>query len=548
MKKKKTVYLVLVFVLLLSMFNLAGTSSAERAVPQLAPWDKPLANVKTLRAGNPSEAGMLQEPLDSMDTMINGHIRAGMMPGAVALVARSGRIVKHQAYGYAARYKDANAEMENPISMKEDTIFDIASISKVFTSTAAMILYERNAFKLDDPVSRYIPEFAQNGKEHVTIKQLLTHTSGFQAGLPLYKESGSREDKLQRVFREPLTNKAGTVYLYSDLNMITLGALIERVTGKREDEFVKKEITGPLGMADTMYNPPSSLKNRIAATEFQANIGRGLVWGSVHDENAWSMDGVAGHAGVFSTAKDLTVLAQVYLNEGMDGQKRLLKRDTVRLMMKDYNQDFKGDDHGLGWELAQGWYMDSLADSQTLGHTGYTGTSIVVSPKNRMTAILLTNRVHPGRNTPSLNPVRRAFAQAAGDAIPVVVPGKKDAMFAGYGNLADHTLTARVHLEAPARLTFKTWYRIEEDADYGYLEISQDGQQWTEIQQPYTGNSGGWINQKALLPAGTEYVRFRYSMDETTNGRGWYISQPRLEGKKAKDLEWEKDGWVQRDY
>src|SRR5690606_41617846 len=164
--------------------------------------------------------------------------------------------------------------------------------------------------------------------------------------------------------------------------MITLGALIERLSGQGLDEYVFENITKPLKMTDTMYNPPESLKHRIAATEYQPWTNRGVVWGEVHDENAWSLDGVAGHAGVFSTAHDLGKLAHMFINEGRYGGKRILQPETIQLLVENQIPEFPGNDHGLGWELSQGWYMDALSESSTLGHTGYTGTSIVVNLNN----------------------------------------------------------------------------------------------------------------------------------------------------------------------
>lgn len=185
---------------------------------------------------------------------------------------------------------------------------------------------------MDDAVAAHIPEFAQNGKETVTIRQLMTHTSGMAASIPLHTQGTNREDRLQIVLQQPLEASPGTKYTYSDLNMITLGVLVERLSGKSLDEFVKQGITQPLGMKDTMYNPLAKLKNRIAATEYQPLIGRGLVWGQVHDEKAWALDGVAGHAGVFSTAGDLAKLAHMFINDGRYGAKRILKRETIKLL------------------------------------------------------------------------------------------------------------------------------------------------------------------------------------------------------------------------
>ena len=299
-------------------------------------------------------------------------------------------------------------------------------------------------------------------------------------------------------------------------------------------------------MEDTMYNPPSKLKKRIAATEYQPRLGRGLVWGEVHDENAWSLDGVAGHAGVFSTAKDLAILAHTYLNDGKYGKVRILKKKTIDLIMKNYNTAFPGDDHGLGFELNQGWYMDSLADAFSAGHTGYTGTALVMSPSNQTIAIVLTNRVHPTRNTPSINPVRRSFARVVGDSIPVQVKKGSETWFAGYGDQLNNTLTAKVDVKEEASLSFSTWFRIEDGSDSGDVEISQDGKTFTSIRS-FTGKSEDWDKEKALIPAGTKFIRFSYRTDASVNGRGWYVQDASLKTKHGKKkLKFEADGFERR--
>ncbi|OCA86832.1 serine hydrolase domain-containing protein [Bacillus sp. FJAT-27986] len=510
-------------------------------------WDEPGRMLPILLPSNARMAGMKQSALDDIDVTIGQYIESGLIPGAVTFVARSGHIVQKAAYGFAALYQDDGfTEIETPLKMKADTIFDIASISKLFTTTAVMMLYEQGIFQLDDPVALHLSQFAANGKEDITIRQLLTHTSGFAAGMPLYMQEGTRESRIQSVLQHGLINEPGTTYLYSDLNMITLGALVEKWSGLRQDEFVKKAITEPLGMKDTMYNPPAKLKKRIAATEYQPKIGRGLVWGEVHDENAWSLEGVAGHAGVFSTAKDLGILAHAYLNDGKYGKIRILKKKTIDLIMKNYNTAFPGNDHGLGFELNQGWYMDSLSDTFTAGHTGYTGTALVMSPSNQTVAIVLTNRVHPSRNTPSINPIRRTFARDVGDSIPINVKKGQMAWFAGYGDQLDNILSAQVNLKRDAYLSFDTWFRIEEESDYGYLETSTDGKAFTSIQS-FTGKSNGWEKENVLIPAGTKFIRFSYKTDESVNGRGWYVQDASIKtnGKKER-LRFESNGFERR--
>jgi serine-type D-Ala-D-Ala carboxypeptidase len=535
-----------------TVFASADYSSFEKQVKHgysasrtFKSWDSnffPVSSV--LHPSSPKAAGMLEAPLQDIDQIMNKAISDKVMPSAVAFVARGGKIVKQTAYGYSAEYVDSKfTKMENPIQAKVDTIYDLASISKLFTTTAAMILYDQGKFKLDDPVAKYIPEFAQNGKDQVTIKQLLTHTSGFEPDIPLYSYQGTREDKLQEVFKHPLTNPPGTTYVYSDLNMITLGALVERLSGQREDEFVKEHITEPLGMKDTMYNPPASLKERIAATEEEPWVNRGLVWGSVHDENAWALDGVAGHAGVFSTAKDLAILAHIFINNGKYDGKSILKPETVKLMLQDYNTAFPGDNHGLGWELGQGWYMDALSDGNTFGHTGYTGTSIVVNPNNKTVAILLTNRVHPTRNTVSTNQTRRLFARQVADSIPVAIPGKQSAWFAGYGDKLNRVMESDLNLKEDAKLTFSTWYRTEDGWDFGSVQVLVNDN-WQTLDK-FTGNSDGWENQEFTIPKEATKLRFIYQTDGSTNGRGWYVLTPKVQDK---ELSFTTNEWQQRGY
>jgi CubicO group peptidase (beta-lactamase class C family) len=514
--------------------------------PLSHPWDKPGRFSGKLHPGSPSAAGMSAEPLDEIDSLIESSIEQNMMPGAVVLVARRGVIVKEQAYGHAAKYADdENTPLDRSIEMQKDTIFDLASISKLFTSTAVMQLYEKELIKLDEPVATYLPEFAENGKEKVTVRQLLTHTSGFEPFIPLYKMGANREERLQIVLRHPLVNQPGSTYVYSDLNLIALGALVEKRTGQRLDEYVREHITEPLGMSNTMYNPPEHLHKQIAATEYQPWTDRGLVWGEVHDENAWSLDGVAGHAGAFSTARDLAVFAQMMLGGGKYGGKRILSKESIALMTENQIPEFPGDDHGLGWELYQGWYMDALSDSRTMGHTGYTGTSMVVSPNNETICIVLTNRVHPTRNTVSTNPVRRGVARQAALAIPVDIPWKDGAWFSGVGDERQNTLTAEADLPNGGTITFDTWYRIENESDYGYVEASADGENWTEVGSASTGESD-WMNVTWKLPAGTKQIRFRYATDKTVNGRGWYVHRPEILDPAGHGLEavWKPEGWL----
>ncbi|WP_087972528.1 serine hydrolase domain-containing protein [Oceanobacillus rekensis] len=515
-------------------------------------WGDPGPTAPVLHPGSVHGAGMLSEPLLEIGPYMEAAIEDGAFPGAVTFVARKGHIVQHNAYGHAYLYEDYKGNTaDQPIKMSNDTIFDLASISKIFTSTAAMILYEQGFFKLDDPVADYIPEFAENGKENVTIKQLMTHTSGFTPWIPLHTIGDNREDRLQYVYQYPLNNSPGSTYTYSDLNMITLGALIERLSGQRLDEFVYENITKPLKMNDTMYNPPESLIHRIAATEYQPGINRGLVWGEVHDESAWVLDGIAGHAGVFSSAEDLGKFAHMFINDGRYDGKRILKPETVELLVENQIPEFPGNDHGLGWEISQAWYMDGLSGPASIGHTGYTGTSLVVNMENDTVAILLTNRVHPSRDTVSTNTARKQLARLVANAIPVATPKSDGTWYAGHGDLLENrTLTVEVNLEDDATLSYDTWYRIENYWDFGYLEVSSDGEHWNTVKDAYSGSSKDWLHEQIEIPANTTQIRFRYSTDVGGNERGWYVSNLKLTDSSKENIPFEvvSNGWVERNY
>jgi CubicO group peptidase (beta-lactamase class C family) len=287
---------------------------------------------------------------------------------------------------------------DQQIPARPDTIFDLASISKLFTTIVTMQQVERGRVDLDAPVARYVPEFAAGGKEAVTVRMLLTHTSGLPAFAPLWSRYQTPAERFAAALATPLTPGAtpGTRYVYSDLGLIALGVLVERVTGRGLAELVHDGVTAPLGLTDTGYNPGPEQRSRIAATEYQPYAGRGMVWGEVHDENAWSLGGVAGHAGVFSTAADLAVLCQSLLNGGEYRGHRILRADTVRAMLVNYNapleQAYPESDRGLGFELNKHWYMMGLSSPVAFGHTGFTGTSIVIDPLSHTFLILLSNR------------------------------------------------------------------------------------------------------------------------------------------------------------
>jgi len=419
--------------------------------------------------------------------------------------------------------------------MRRDTIFDIASMTKLFTSLAAVQLIEQGRLGLNTPVATYIPPFAANGKGAVTIRNLLTHTSGLPADpSPSLCDYATNDERWAAVYAVKPTAAPDTTYLYSDMNMMTLGKVIETVTGRPLDQVVRERITGPLGLRDTMFNPPATLRPRIAAEEYQPWTGRGIVWGTVHDENAYCVGGVSGHAGIFSTAHDLAILAQTLLDGGSYGHARILSPPSTRLLFTDYNQSFPGNAHGLGFELDQRFYMDALSSPVTAGHTGYTGTDIVIDPLSHSFVILLANRVHPSRNWGSDNPARRAVARDLALAIPVrPVSGPTD-YFSGTADATSATLGVPVNVPAAgARLSFDLWYDTEE-SDVATLEASPDGGTTWRSLASFSGFEGRrWLCESAVVPGGTTDLRWRYTTDALYQGRGVYVDGIRLTGPRG---------------
>ncbi len=486
-----------------------------------------------LRAGTPRQAGLVAAPVERMATDLRSFLAPSptrpLYAGGVVLAGHDGYVVQRAAAGYALRYADGSGTelpREEWVPARTDTIFDLASVSKLFTSIALVQQVEAGRIDLDRTVASYLPAFAVNGKEAVTVRQLLTHTSGLPAWLPLWSSRPTPEERIQAVYEAKPVTAPGQAYLYSDLNMITAGKLVELAAGAPLDRVVHDRITGPLHLRDTGYNPPASRLDRVAATEYQTSPDRGMVRGSVHDENAWSLGGVAGHAGVFSTADDLAVLAQTIINGGSYGRTRILRRSSVEALLQNENAAFPGNSHGLGFELDQRWYMDGLSSPETAGHTGYTGTSIVIDRATRSFVILLTNRVHPSRSWGSNNPARRAVARDLALALPVRPRDGRTAWFSGVGDARTATLTVPLRLDAqPSRLTFDLWYDTE-PADLVALEASTDGgSTWHELAH-WSGWSGKrWGRQAVELDAltGRVSLRWRYTSDALYQGRGVYV-------------------------
>ncbi|MFI8870066.1 serine hydrolase [Streptomyces sp. NPDC053707] len=524
----------------------------------------------TLRRGSAARAGLLPDQLDLLVLDAEKYLAHSpahpWYAGAVLLAGRGGTVALHRPIGHAVRYAaydeatDTGVEFppDQQIAMAEDTVFDLASVSKLFTSILAVQQIERGALELEAPVASYLPDFAGGGKQDMTVRQLLTHTSGFRAWIPLYSEP-TREGKLRMLWDEVPASPPGTAYLYSDLNLISLQLILEKITGRTEDTLLRDEITAPLGMHRTRYNPPASWKPKIAATEDArlpwSGLERGLVWGEVHDENAYSLGGVAGHAGVFSCAWDLAVLARTLLNGGSYGSARILSEKSVELLFTDFNTAFPGDEHGLGFELYQHWYMGAMATPRTAGHTGFTGTSLVLDPTTDSFLIVLGNSVHPVRSWRSGSAPRVATANRMARAVPVRPSRGRTAWFSGMASASTATLTLPALRPVSARpsLSCALWWDTEPASDVLRLEASSDsGTTWRPV--PFTtvptqgdrprestphpdGSVSGWSGRvwhrlEADLKAwrGTEVrLRWRYVTDQLYVGRGVYVDGVRVE-------------------
>ncbi len=310
-------------------------------------------------------------------------IQSGKIPGAIILIGHEGKIVYRRVFGLRA-LKPKKA------SMTIDTLFDVASLTKVIaTSTAVMQLVEMGKLNLEDPVAKYWPEFKANGKEEITVRDLLTHYSGLRPALDLKPNWSGYETALRMIEEEKPLFPPGSNFIYSDINFIILGELVCRLSGEPLDAYCAKHIFKPLEMEDTSFTPSPAFRRRIAPTEYQNGTGK-MLWGEVHDPIAYNMGGVAGHAGIFSTADDLAIFAQMLLDGGRRNDVQILSPLTVETMTTPQSPPDRLPLRGLGWNIDS-----SLASEGSYGHKGFTGTGIWIDPVSKTYLIILTNRVHP---------------------------------------------------------------------------------------------------------------------------------------------------------
>ena len=358
------------------------------------------------RRGYPEEVGMSSAGLARIDSLLRASIADQAFPGAAVAVGRPGVLVKLDGFGYHTY----TAEQQ----VTPESVFDLASLTKVVaTSTAAMLLYEEGRMRLDDKVSAYLPAFGQNGKDGLTIRHLLTHTSGLQPFRPFHQEGIlTRAGVLEAIFSEELVYAPGSESRYSDFNMIALALVIEQITGQSFSTYVDNAIFKPLGMANTGFRRAGRGTDRsVVPTEYDEQFRQRLVQGVVHDETAYILGGTAGHAGLFSTARDMATFAFMIMNKGIHNGSPFLKPETIKLFTTAVSPE--NHTRALGWDTKSPEGYSSagqLFSGRSFGHTGFTGTSMWIDPEAQVFAILLTNRVYPTRENTKHVPVRAEFA------------------------------------------------------------------------------------------------------------------------------------------
>jgi serine-type D-Ala-D-Ala carboxypeptidase len=340
---------------------------------------------------------------DTIGKVLTRAFSDSAFPGAIAVVGNHTGIVAQRSVGQLDW-------APSPVP-DEHSLWDIASLTKVTGMTTAMMqLVEQGRISLDAPLQRYIPEWRGPNKERVTVRHLLTHSSGLPA-FKAYDKITQRPDSLAALmFATPLDTLPGIKMVYSDIGAYMLGRLVERISGETLDQYVVRHVFQPLGMNETRYNPPAEWISRVAPTEIDPLRG-GLVRGKVHDERAYYLGGVSAHAGIFSSAHDLARLAEMYLNGGTLDGTRVVKAETIALFTA--IQDSAFSNRALGWEKPTGRNSAGhLMSSRAFGHTGFTGTSFWVDPSRDLFVILLSNRVNPTRANQKIGAVRVALADA----------------------------------------------------------------------------------------------------------------------------------------
>ncbi|NUQ20187.1 MAG: serine hydrolase, partial [Gemmatimonadaceae bacterium] len=385
----------------------------------LSPWSERAA--ARAIAGRPvRDSVVARRVADTVRAVLTAFQADSAFPGAYAVVGTHDRILASVGVGHVNWAPSAEPN--------DSILWDLASLTKVVGMTSAINqLVAQGKVKLDAPVQRYLPKWKDPKhwkgakKKAVTVRDLITHQSGLPAWRPLHKEGVDPDSAMRLVYATPLDTAPGVRMVYSDLGAILLGQIVEKVSHEKLDAYLRRHVWKPLGMRDTQYKPDSSLLQRIAPTEYDSFRQR-LIWGTVHDENAAALGGVAGHAGLFSSARDLSRFAQMYLNFGTHDGTKVLDRNTILAFQRARDSSFSN--RAIGWEKPTGGNSAGRRMSPAaFGHTGFTGTSIWMDPANDVFVVLLTNRVNPTRQNNRVGPARVAVADAALSVLETVRQG-----------------------------------------------------------------------------------------------------------------------------
>lgn len=401
----------------------------------------------------PSGLPVVLDPrLGRLDAVGREEIASGRLPGAVILVGHQGRIAYRRAFGL-------RSVTPRPQPMTSDTVFDVASLTKVVaTTTAVMQLVEQSRLDLNRPAAAYWPEFGQNGKNRITIRQLLTHTSGLRPEVNSRVSWWGYEGALAAIVADRPVNPPGAGFRYSDVNFIVLGELVRRVSGLPLNRYCAENIFQPLALRDTLFLPPGSRQARIAPTDVQSDR---LRWGEVSDPTAHRMGGVAGHAGLFASADDLAVFAQMLINRGEYGNRRILSQASVAALTKPHPVPGSSIRRGLGWDMLSPYSKEHTAafPAGSFGHTGYTGASLWIDAKSKTFLIILTSRLHPNGKG-QVKSLRAKAAEVVAGAIAMGPPagtawgqGDPEFMTAGAGQ-SDGPQRVRPGIEVLAAQNF----------------------------------------------------------------------------------------------
>ena len=374
--------------------------------------DAPVPATTGIPRAAPSSLGFDSTRLAGVVAYLRAEVDSSAFPGAVLAVGRHGRLALLAPVGHYG--------IDDPRPVDAGTSYDIASLTKVVgLTTACMLLVDSGQLDLDAPVDRYVPAFQGVMKDRVTVRQLLTHSAGLVADLPLYDSTATRAAALAAVDTTTLVAPPGTSYRYSDLSAIVLMQAVERVTGEPFDRFLAERVFRPLGMTATRFLPPASSRDRIAPTEHDTVFRHRWIRGEVHDESAARLGGVSGNAGLFSNAPDLSRFAAMLLNGGAWDTLQLARAETVAEFTTRQNLP-PGSTRALGWDTpADSGYSSAGAklSRRSFGHTGFTGTSMWMDPDRDLFIVLLTNRVNPTRTNMAILRVRARVADLVADAL-----------------------------------------------------------------------------------------------------------------------------------